>query len=146
MKFRKKTMATLFAAVLIAIAGVMTALATPTDPVPLEVSVRGIVSIQITFVDTVPFDPVTSVVDFGELSPDETSDPHTITIQNNGEYAVVVSSEVTQGNLPGTVIVTDIVGSLAIGSSDDASLTITIDTLASIGDYAGSILFTAIEG
>ena len=129
-------MATLLAAILIAMMGVMPALAAPTASVPLTVNVVPIVSIKIT-------DPTPPAgVDFGTPRPGE-APTATITIENDGDVAVTVVATVS-----GTFFITNLgvsgtYASLAKGATGDADLTLTIPGDATAAIHTGSILFTA---
>lgn len=131
-----KTMATLLAAILIAIAGVIPALADTTASVPLTVNVVPIVSIQIT-------DPTPPAgVDFGTPRPGE-APTATITILNDGDVAVTISEEVSGAFFIANLGVSGTYTAIAKGDTGDADLTLTIPGDATAGTQSGSILFTA---
>jgi len=134
----EKKMATLLAAILIAIAGVMPALADPTASVLLTVEVVSIISIKI--ISPVPPDDV----DFGTPRPGE-SPTAIITIENDGDVDVTVSETVSGEFFIANLVVDGTYTSISKGATGDADLTLNIPVEATAGTYTGSILFTASE-
>ncbi len=125
MKFRKKTMTTILAAVLIAMIGVMPALATNPE-VTLQVTVAEIISITITD----PTSPVT--LDFGTPIPGVESDSQSITITNTGNVAVYITHDVTGDASAEWYTVTDVTSMpIAIDATSVHGVTVTVpvDTL-----------------
>ena len=116
--------------------GVMPALADPTASVPLTVEVVPIVSISVP----------TDTVDFGTPRPGE-APTATITITNDGDVDVTVVASVTptEGFFDTNLAITGTYASILEDATGDADLTLTIPGDA-IGEYTGSILFTATEG
>ena len=131
-----KTTVTLLAAILIAIAGVMPALADPTASVLLTVEVVSIISIKI--ISPVPPDDV----DFGTPRPGE-SPTAIITIENDGDVDVTVSETISGAFFIANLGVSGTYTSIAKGATGNADLTLTIPVDATAGAYEGSILFTA---
>ena len=128
-------MATLLAAVLIAMMGIMPALAPPTASVPLTVTVFvPIISISV--------DPTS--VDFGTPRPGDAPTAK-IVITNNGNVDVTVSETVSGTFFIANLAVSGTYVSIAISGTGDADLTLTIPGGTSAGLQTGSILFTASE-
>ena len=139
MKFRMKTMATLIAAVLIAMMGVMPALAQESATATLEVDVRE--TLVISIIITYPESPY--VVDFGIVYPDDIVD-RTVTINNDGDFIVDVAGVVSGAFFLSNMGVSANLEDLAVDASDDFTLTLTVPTIPTeYVTHSGSILFTA---
>ena len=124
-------MATLLAAVLLAMMGVLPALAGSTASVPLTVTVIPVVSISV--------EPTS--VDFGGVGPGTTQNA-TIDINNDGDVNVTVTAEISGAFYTANLAITGNYTSLVTGAIGFAYLNLTIPGDA-VGTYNGSILFTA---
>ena len=130
-------MATLLAATLIAMAGVLPALAGETASVPLTVEVVPIVSIKIIM----PLPP--EGVDFGTSRPGE-SPTAIIIILNDGDFDVTVSETVSGAFFIANLGVSGTYTSILKGLDGEATLTLNIPADATADTHTGSILFTAV--
>ena len=134
-------MVTLLAAVLIAMMGVMPALAVEealTATATLEVEVAEIPVIRIVI--TEPVDP--HIVDFGTMYPNEVK-VKTVTILNDGDFIVDVAGDVSGVWFINNMGVSAALEDLAIDASEDFTLTLTIPGSPAYTTQSGSILFTA---
>ena len=115
---------------------------------------QGEVTLGATIIPAISIEVEPSAIDFGELGPRDTSDPHPITITNAGAWTVLVTAEAIDDAENLFVAGLNLDGSLwdlfeatiTRDNSQDTQATLTVpEDYAGIGEMAGTLIFWATE-